>query len=193
VQKLGPELRALNCSTLLLPHVPQSNLHSLTRLHVSGYIHEPVIEALGYVLKHNRSIQDMQIMCSSVKKPLSPIFQINTAGLPLLKSFLIHVDDAQIYDGLFPTLADFLRGRVDLHSLGLSCGSASAAVKTEFNAAIWGLLPTLPNLRALSMSITEDAAPGLVAWLLPRGLRALTLNGTRPTVNHDQFLQVSNE
>ena len=45
-----------------------------------------------------------------------------------------------------------------------------------FDAAMWGVLPTLVNLRTLKISYPADLAPGLAAWLIPRSVRALSLD-----------------
>jgi hypothetical protein len=201
---MGPRLRVLKCSSTQLRHVQQANLHSLTRLHLAGVVDAPVVSALAYLLKHNRSLQSLQLNCTALDAPLAPVFanaSTNNGGppssLPLLKAFVLHVhaigpsyaQDKDAHEQLFPALANFLRGRTDLHTLGLS---TAVPGWTGFSAAIWGLLPTLVNLRALAMTVTPDAAPGLIAWLLPRTLRALTLSGQHSDMlQFNDFLRVS--
>lgn len=172
----------------LLPLLNRNFLHSLTCLHVGGLMTEETVKAIDYLARHNRSLQELEIKCDRLMHPISHVFEANKTAFPLLKSFYFHVRGGQTADAVFPAIADFLRGKTGLLKLGLSMVDAP---ETRYDASIWGILPTLPNLRALYMTITPDASPALIAWLLPRKLRALTLHSSHPCDSLQSFLEVS--
>jgi len=45
-----------------------------------------------------------------------------------------------------------------------------------FDASVWGVLPSLTNLKGLALTFPVDLSPGLASWLIPRGVLTLTLN-----------------
>ncbi|TFK21456.1 hypothetical protein FA15DRAFT_80606 [Coprinopsis marcescibilis] len=47
---------------------------------------------------------------------------------------------------------------------------------TGFEAAVWGVLPSLEGLRALAITYPVDMSAGLASWLIPRGVRALSVS-----------------
>ncbi|KLO16634.1 hypothetical protein SCHPADRAFT_901298 [Schizopora paradoxa] len=49
--------------------------------------------------------------------------------------------------------------------------------KLGYDASILGLLPSLPALRVLAITLTRDVSAGLFAWIVPRGVEALVLSG----------------
>jgi hypothetical protein len=181
-------LRELRCSMNLLPLLNRNFLHSLTCLHVGGLMTEEIVKSIDYLARHNRSLQELEIKCDRLMHPISHVFEANKTAFPLLKSFYFHAQGGYTEDAVFPAIAAFLRGRTGLLRLGLSIVDAP---ETKYDASVWGVLPTLPNLRALYMTVTPDASPALIAWLLPRNLRALTLHSSHPCDSLQSFLEVS--
>lgn len=45
-----------------------------------------------------------------------------------------------------------------------------------FEAAVWGVLPSLEGLKALGVTYPSDLSAGLACWLIPRSVKALTLS-----------------
>ena len=99
-------------------------------------------------------------------------------ALPFLHhfSFTVHTVSRRVRDlDLFPAIAEFLRGRQQLKTLSLVVQNGTTQSSVGFDAAVWGVLPSLVNLRALKISYPSDLAPGLASWLIPRSVRALAL------------------
>jgi hypothetical protein len=159
-------------------------LAQLTTLHFAGFAREP--GALAGVLEHARALRaltlDVHLDCA-----LSPVFRKASAlgahALPRLERFAFSVaavsSAAVAADpALFPAVSDFLRNRGGLRALTLRApGSQSWQKKLGYDAAAWGVLPSLPGLRALAITLPESVAPQLATWLIPRGLVALSLYG----------------
>jgi len=76
---------------------------------------------------------------------------------------------------LFPALAEFLRGRQQLKTLHLSACDESVQRAVGFDASVWGVLPSLVNLKGLTITYPSDLTPGLASWLIPRSVHALAL------------------
>ena len=79
---------------------------------------------------------------------------------------------------LFPAVAEFVREHPMLHALCMS--NMLRLPGFGFDAAIWGMLPSLSNLRKLSIDVPKDLHFALSAWLIPRGVTALELRVNRP-------------
>ncbi|KAH6912250.1 hypothetical protein BKA70DRAFT_829633 [Coprinopsis sp. MPI-PUGE-AT-0042] len=115
---------------------------------------------------------------------------MNTNGtpvaLPFLRNFAFTVASLGRRTAdrdLFPSIAEFLRGRRRLRSLRLiaSCDEHSNDVQSMqsavgFEAAVWGVLPSLEGLKALGITYPADLSAGLACWLIPRTVKALTLS-----------------
>jgi hypothetical protein len=76
---------------------------------------------------------------------------------------------------LFPAIAEFLRGRKQLRTLELTAFDEHIQRAVGFDASVWGVLPSLVNLKGLTMTYPTDLSPGLAAWLIPRSVLALAL------------------
>jgi len=76
---------------------------------------------------------------------------------------------------LFPSIAEFLRGRRSMKTLQLVAHDEIEQHATGFDASIWGVLPSLDGLKGLWMTYPGDLSPGLASWLIPRGLKSLRL------------------
>ncbi|KAF8623132.1 hypothetical protein AX15_006486 [Amanita polypyramis BW_CC] len=99
-------------------------------------------------------------------------------ALPFLRhfSFMVHAVSRRIRDpDLFPAISEFLRGRQQLRALSLVVHDRDVQAVVGFDAAVWGVLPSLLNLKALKISYPADLPPGLAGWLIPRSVRALGL------------------
>lgn len=146
---------------------------------------------LADVLRAGHQLESLNLTLT-IAGPLASAFRAAADGgeqlLPLLKHFAFGVragpgggpgaGGEQADRQLFPAVADFLRGRAKLRTLHLCPPRAGGAqLALGYDAAVWGVLPSLTGLRGLQIVLPADVAPGLAAWLLPRGLRALSLSG----------------
>lgn len=107
----------------------------------------------------------------------SATFRLYRSSLPFLTHFALkivglhrHVTDRD----LVPAISEFLRDRKHLYSFHLIVPSADHR-RIGFDASSWGVLPSLTNLRSLCITYPRDLSPSLAGWLIPRTLRALTM------------------
>ncbi|KAG2352713.1 hypothetical protein BDR07DRAFT_1312760 [Suillus spraguei] len=107
----------------------------------------------------------------------SATFRLHRSSLPFLTHFALkivsvhrHITDRD----LVPAISEFLRDRKHLHSFHLIVPSADCH-RIGFDASAWGVLPSLINLRSLCITFPSDLSPSLAGWLIPRSLRALTM------------------
>ncbi|KAG2143596.1 hypothetical protein DEU56DRAFT_791460 [Suillus clintonianus] len=112
----------------------------------------------------------------------SATFRMYRSSLPFLRHFALkivslhrHVTDRD----LVPAISEFLRDRKHLHSFHLIMPSADHR-RIGFDASAWGVLPSLSNLRSLCITYPRDLSPSLAGWLIPRSVRALTMEITVP-------------
>lgn len=99
-------------------------------------------------------------------------------SLPFLRHFAFSVQCIGVRTvdrDLFPAIAEFLRGRRQLKSLQLIVSEQPVRRAVGFDAAIWGVLPSLEGLKGLKISYPSDLSPGLASWLIPRTVLALSL------------------
>ena len=117
-------------------------------------------------------------------------------SLPFLRHFAFSVQSIGIRTvdrDLFPAIAEFLRGRRQLKSLQLIASEQPVQRAVGFDAAIWGVLPSLEGLKGLKISYPSDLSPGLASWLIPRSVLALslTIDYSTPTAGDSiPFLKV---
>jgi hypothetical protein len=78
---------------------------------------------------------------------------------------------------LFPAVAEFVRGYRMLD--GLCISNTYDLAGFGYDAAVWGVLPSLVNLRTLLLDVPKDLPPALSTWLIPRGVTVLDLQVTR--------------
>jgi len=78
-----------------------------------------------------------------------------------------------------PAISEFLRDRKHLHSFHLIVPSTDHR-RVGFDASAWGVLPSLSSLRSLCITYPRDLAPSLAGWLIPRSVRALTIDMVAP-------------
>ncbi|THU83235.1 hypothetical protein K435DRAFT_784272 [Dendrothele bispora CBS 962.96] len=168
-------------------------IRNLTHLKFLGQIPLASSQLVPDLLQHGRQIESLNLTVL-IDCPLSPYFRSLANSLPFLRYFSFHVagsvtpsrrlDDRD----LFPSIADFLRDRRNLKTLGLTVasgsnssssntGSESTLRLTGFDSSIWGVLPSLTGLKGLTITYPKDLAPALGMWLIPRTVVRLMIDG----------------
>ncbi|KAG2137838.1 uncharacterized protein EDB93DRAFT_1242173 [Suillus bovinus] len=104
----------------------------------------------------------------------SATFRLYRTSLPST-SLHRHVTDRD----LVPAISEFLRDRKHLRSFHLIVPNADHR-RIGFDASAWGVLPSLTNLRSLCITYPRDLSPSLAGWLIPRSVRALTMEIMAP-------------
>jgi hypothetical protein len=157
------------------------NMRYITRLALEGPFLEHVAQSLSSLMTEGAALEELLLNPSIIAPPvsLSRVFRQAPRALSNLRIFKLAVINAVHSDAdLFPAVVDFLRGRERLCMLQLSVEANLGLL--GYDATVWGVLPSLPDLRVLVMGIPQDLAPGLAGWLLPRGLRAFSLCNAPP-------------
>ncbi|KAJ7108597.1 hypothetical protein C8R44DRAFT_842911 [Mycena epipterygia] len=153
------------------------SLRNLTSITFAG--HFPANStAFGDILAYGRQLDALSLTCTLECLPAAQ-FRANADALPFLRHFELTVCGAARRPGsadLFPAVTDFLRARNELRTLTLVVREEADQRTGGFDAAVWGVLPSLASLRSLTISYPRDLAAGLAAWLIPRTVRALTLD-----------------
>ncbi|KAF9475599.1 hypothetical protein BDN70DRAFT_813850 [Pholiota conissans] len=129
------------------------------------------------ILSNGRQLETLDITCGALECSHLSTQQTQHA-LPFLRHFAFSVASLgrRVSDrDLFPAIAEFLRGRRYLRSLHLVVQDEAMQPAVGFDAACWGVLPSLGALRGLKISYPADLAPGLASWLIPRTVLALRL------------------
>jgi hypothetical protein len=153
------------------------SLRNLTSIAFSGHL-PPSSTAIADILAHGRQLDTLSLTCTLECLPASQ-FRADTGALPFLRHFALTVCGAVRRPGsadLFPAVADFLRARTQLQTLTLVVREETDQRTGGFDAAVWGVLPSLTHLKTLTITYPRDLAAGLAAWLLPRSLRALRID-----------------
>ncbi|KAJ7512815.1 hypothetical protein B0H11DRAFT_1947511 [Mycena galericulata] len=153
------------------------SLRNLTSITFSG--HFPLSStAFADILAHGRQLDALNLTCTLECLPAAQ-FRAHAGGLPFLRHFELTVCGAARRPGsadLFPAVTEFLRAHTELRTLALVVREEADQRTTGFDAAAWGVLPSLTHLRSLTISYPRDLSAGLAAWLIPRSVRALTLD-----------------
>ncbi|KAJ7728929.1 hypothetical protein DFH07DRAFT_850615 [Mycena maculata] len=153
------------------------SLRNLTSMTFSG--HFPANStAISDILAHGRQLDELNLTCTLECLPAAQ-FRAHVGALPFLHHFKLTVCGATRRPGstdLFPAVTDFLRARTELRTLALVVREEADQRTTGFDAAAWGVLPSLARLRSLKISYPRDLAAGLAAWLVPRSVLALSLD-----------------
>ncbi|TDL27100.1 hypothetical protein BD410DRAFT_783287 [Rickenella mellea] len=136
---------------------------------------------IGDILSQGVNLESLRLQCVLHCNP-SDQFKDNLDALPRLRAFGFSVTDGSIGEvddpTLFPTIAEFIRNHPSLEKLELSVPNEQYfQMRVGYDASIMGALPSVPLLRHLDMSVTEDLAPGLASWLIPRKTTSLSLSG----------------
>lgn len=185
---LGQNNTSLRTIALQNPHpsphwiFPAASLsiRNLTTIFFTGHF-PAVTNAFSEILNNGRQLENLNVTCCSLECPNAST-QFRSAqqanALPFLRHFAFSVESIgrrTVDRDLFPAIAEFLRGRRNLRSLQLIAREESTQHAVGFDAAIWGVLPSLEGLRGLKISYPSDLAPGLASWLIPRTVLALRL------------------
>ncbi|KAJ7634931.1 hypothetical protein FB45DRAFT_1056892 [Roridomyces roridus] len=166
------------------------SLRNLTSITFSG--HFPANStAFSDILAHGRQLDALDLTCTLECLPAAQ-FRTHSDTLPFLRHFALTICGAARRSGsadLFPAVTDFLRGRSELRTLALVVREDTDQRSVGFDAAAWGVLPSLLSLRALTITYPRDLAPGLAAWLVPRSVTALTIDYVGAPRDPIPFLQ----
>ncbi|KAJ3776583.1 hypothetical protein FB446DRAFT_285085 [Lentinula raphanica] len=156
-------------------------IRNLTHIGYMGQLPATSSQLIPDLLTHGRQLECLNLTIL-LDCTLSPYFRSLSTSLPFLRHFTLCIagsSSRQLNDReLLPSIADFLRNRKDLRTLTLTVGGGETVLRTTgFDASIWGVLPSLTSLLGLTITYPKDLAPGLGAWLIPRTVLSLTLDG----------------
>jgi hypothetical protein len=91
----------------------------------------------------------------------------------LAKIFFCLQDADEDDPDLFPAVAEIVRGHPMLEALIILVDTSG---NFGYDAAIWGVIPSLIRLRVLSMAVPANLPSRLCGWLIPRTVVALQLH-----------------
>ncbi|KAL0960739.1 hypothetical protein HGRIS_005762 [Hohenbuehelia grisea] len=153
-------------------------LRNLTHVDFNG--HFPLnSQVLLAILSDGRQLESLAIGCFLDCQGLSAQFRDLPNALPFLRhfAFSVHRLNRRITDAdLFPAIADFLRDRRQLRTLHLTVPDDYVQRAIGFDASVWGVLPSLVDLKSLAITYPIDLSPGLASWLIPRSVLALNID-----------------
>ncbi|KAJ7681393.1 hypothetical protein B0H14DRAFT_3535765 [Mycena olivaceomarginata] len=159
------------------------SLRNLTSIAFSGHL-PPSSTPIADILTHGRQLDTLSLTCTLECLPASQ-FRAATGALPFLQHFALTVCGAVHRPGsadLFPAVADFLRARTELQTLTLVVREETDQRTGGFDAAVWGVLPSLTHLKTFTITYLRDprhrargvAAPALAAHTADRLRRGAT-------------------
>jgi len=156
------------------------SVRHLTSIEFEGYFSADS-NVFSEILSTGHQLESLSLSGTLECTP-SATFRLYKSSLPFLRHFSLkvvnlhrHVTDRD----LVPAISEFLRDREHLHSFKLIVPSADHR-RIGFDASAWGVLPSLSNLRSLCITYPRDLAPSLAGWLIPRTVRALTIDIMSP-------------
>lgn len=142
-------------------------------------------QAFSEILVNGHQLESLMLSGSLECTP-SSLFRQYRIALPFLRHFSLtitnvhrHIADRE----LCPAISEFLRDRTELRTYHLLVPPTDAR-RIGFDASAWGVLPALSKLSSLSITYPSDLSPALAGWLVPRTVRALTLD-LSPAVTED--------
>jgi hypothetical protein len=176
--------RAVALRTLIidnsLAQFPDSplSMDNLSHLHLRLAIPDP--KCLTQLLESAQQVESLWLDIRSDGGTLSSAFRSHSrpGSLPKLREFSFKLDADDGDPDLFPAVTEFVRACPMLEALSLSCGDDLEPEDFGYTAAIWGVLPSLVNLRTLSMYVPKDLSCALSGWLIPRTVVALDVQET---------------
>ncbi|OCH84074.1 hypothetical protein OBBRIDRAFT_839982 [Obba rivulosa] len=157
------------------------SIKNLTHLDFLGlFPHES--RAFAAILANGHQLESLRLQVV-LECNASAQFREHVKALPFLRHFSFSLLGYRVNDhDLFPAVSAFLRGRTALRTLQLTVPSADWAQKRlGYDATVWGVLPSLTNLTSLMATLPKDVAPAVAMWLVPRGVRALSLQAANST------------
>jgi hypothetical protein len=140
-------------------------------------------DILSDILAHGHHLETLHLYCyvrNENAATLSSAFRSQlTQGpgaLRMLQDFgFSTVVTRNYYDpDLFPAVIAFVREHPWLRALALS-NLHNSSRQVGYDAAVWGVLPTLRDLRALYIEFPSGLSPELSTRLIPRSVTALRL------------------
>jgi hypothetical protein len=153
------------------------SINNLRNLRLSLTIYSA--HSVRLLLENGQQLESLQLEISSEGCILSSMLRSfsKPCSFPLLRKFSFILEEADRVDpDLFPAVAEIVRGHPMLEALRMACNeSAYDPGSFGYDTAIWGVVPSLVHLRALSMDFPEDLPSGLCGWLVPRTVVALAL------------------
>jgi len=171
-------------------------IRNLTHLTFLGQIPLTSSQLVPDLLQHGRQLESLHLTVL-LDCTLSPYFRSLAASLPFLRYFSFNVagpgtPNRRLDDrDLFPSIADFLRDRRGLKTLGITVTSNSSNSGTEsilrstgFDSSVWAVLPSLAGLKGLKITYPKDLAPALGMWLIPRTVVSLAIDGLGSSAGH---------
>ncbi|KAF5376638.1 hypothetical protein D9615_007873 [Tricholomella constricta] len=162
------------------------SIRNLTHFHFTGHVPQNN-QLFADIIANGRQLESLTLCCSLDGATSQQFRALHTfshthgyghPALPFLRhfAFSVHAVHRRVADrDLFPAIAEFLRGRQHLQSLVLTVHDETVQRAVGFDAAVWGVLPSLTNLRGLKITYPPDLSPGLASWLIPRSVLALAL------------------
>ncbi|KAF8428027.1 hypothetical protein L210DRAFT_3652430 [Boletus edulis BED1] len=160
------------------------SVRHLTQIEFNGCFSADT-QAFSEILANGHQLESLMLSGTLECTPSSLFRQYRTA-LPFLRHFSLtitnlhrHIADRE----LCPAISEFLRERTQLRTYHLLVPPTDAR-RIGFDASAWGVLPALCKLSSLSITYPRDLSPALAGWLVPRTVRALTLD-LSPAVTED--------
>ncbi|KAF9529942.1 hypothetical protein CPB83DRAFT_851864 [Crepidotus variabilis] len=156
------------------------SIRNLTSIYFTGHFPSNS-HAFAEILSSGRQLETFNVSCCALEcSTASSQFRSvqNSNALPFLRHFAFSITSIgrrTVDRDLFPSIAEFLRGRKHLRSLQLVVYDETVHPAVGFDAAIWGVLPSLEALKGLRITYPADLSPGLASWLIPRSVSALKL------------------
>ena len=138
---------------------------------------------LSQILAHGRQLEtlrlDVDLEYGCVLSTVFRAYAAPNSFLTLRKLSFVLTGAAHNFSDpdLFPAVAEFVRGYRMLD--GLCISNTYNLAGFGYDAAVWGVLPSLVNLRTLLLDVPKDLPPALSAWLIPRGVTVLDLQVAR--------------
>ncbi|KAH9917354.1 hypothetical protein B0H21DRAFT_824468 [Amylocystis lapponica] len=151
------------------------SIRNLTHLDFLGLF--PVdSRAFADIFANGHQLESLRLQCV-VDCTASIQFRETPKALPFLRHFAFSLLGYSVNDhDLFPAISEFLRDRKALRTLQLTVPSADYAQRRlGYDATVWGVLPSLTDLRSLTATLPKDVAAAVAMWLVPRGVHALSL------------------
>ncbi|KZT68584.1 hypothetical protein DAEQUDRAFT_671217 [Daedalea quercina L-15889] len=159
------------------------SIRNLTQLDFLGLF---PAESRGFteILSNGHQLESLRLQCV-LNCSASAQFREGAAAraLPFLRHFEFSLRGYNVNDhDLFPAISEFLRDRRTLKTLVLTVPSANWAQKRlGYDAGVWGVLPSLTELKTLTATLPMDVAAAVAMWLVPRGVTALSLQAEPST------------
>ncbi|EPS99979.1 hypothetical protein FOMPIDRAFT_1123433 [Fomitopsis schrenkii] len=159
------------------------SIRNLTQLDFLG-LFPAESRAFADIMSNGHQLESLRLQCVLNCNASAQFREGATARcLPFLRHFEFTLLGYNVNDhDLFPAISEFLRDRRSLKTLVLSVPSANWAQKRlGYDAGVWGVLPSLTQLKTLTATLPKDVAAAVAMWLVPRGVTALSLQAEPST------------